>query len=162
MTTWPASKLQLQLPPSETGWLYVTSHNTIKIISIVCCPLSTVMDTITSSFEGQLHSVYVRGKYCSKFIERTHLCISLRFSSHCTGAPHPAVLCFQLLLSTRVFPSWLTLRMSKEEVYVNDVEEYSQGRPGPTLTFHNLHYCVQDKFLCWKRGPVKYVLKDVR
>ncbi|KAF3852390.1 hypothetical protein F7725_005745, partial [Dissostichus mawsoni] len=50
--------------------------------------------------------------------------------------------------------------MSKEEQAVGDVEEYFQ-EPGPTVTFSNLLYCVQDKRLCFKRGPEKYILNDV-
>ncbi|KAL3066717.1 hypothetical protein OYC64_016625 [Pagothenia borchgrevinki] len=50
--------------------------------------------------------------------------------------------------------------MSKEEQAVGDVEEYFQ-EPGPTVTFSNLLYCVQDKKLCFKSGPEKYILNDV-
>lgn len=50
--------------------------------------------------------------------------------------------------------------MSKKEVYVNDVEDYFQDR-GPTLTFQNLNYCVQERRFCFKKGPAKYILKDV-
>uniref|UniRef100_A0AAQ5Z1M2 ABC transporter domain-containing protein n=1 Tax=Amphiprion ocellaris TaxID=80972 RepID=A0AAQ5Z1M2_AMPOC len=32
---------------------------------------------------------------------------------------------------------------------------------GPTVTFSNLHYCVQEKRLCCKVGAEKYILKDV-
>lgn len=51
--------------------------------------------------------------------------------------------------------------MSMEKQAVGDVEEYFQ-EPGPTVTFSNLLYCVQDKRLCFKRGPEKYILNDVR
>ncbi|XP_041789600.1 broad substrate specificity ATP-binding cassette transporter ABCG2b [Chelmon rostratus] len=40
------------------------------------------------------------------------------------------------------------------------VEEYFQER-GPTITFSNLHYCVQEKRFCCRKGPEKYILKDV-
>ncbi|XP_034087315.1 broad substrate specificity ATP-binding cassette transporter ABCG2b isoform X1 [Gymnodraco acuticeps] len=50
--------------------------------------------------------------------------------------------------------------MSMEKQAVGDVEEYFQ-EPGPTVTFSNLLYCVQDKRLCFKRGPEKYILNDV-
>lgn len=50
--------------------------------------------------------------------------------------------------------------MSKKEVYIDDVEEYFKDR-GPILTFQNLHYCVQDRRFCCRRGPAKYILKDV-
>ncbi|KAE8300416.1 ATP-binding cassette sub-family G member 2 [Larimichthys crocea] len=50
--------------------------------------------------------------------------------------------------------------MSKQEKTVHDVEEYFQER-GPTVTFSNLHYCVQEKRFCCKRGPEKCILKDV-
>lgn len=60
---------------------------------------------------------------------------------------------------TLVSPSWSTSKMSEKEAY--DVEEYVQDA-GPTLTFQNLTYCVQErKFFC-KKGPAKYILKDVR
>lgn len=32
----------------------------------------------------------------------------------------------------------------------------------PTVTFSNLHYCVQERKFCRKHGPEKYILKDVR
>ncbi|XP_044047465.1 broad substrate specificity ATP-binding cassette transporter ABCG2b isoform X3 [Siniperca chuatsi] len=50
--------------------------------------------------------------------------------------------------------------MSNGEQIVCSVEEYFQER-GPTVTFSNLHYCVQEKRFCCKRGPEKYILKDV-
>ncbi|XP_063738811.1 broad substrate specificity ATP-binding cassette transporter ABCG2b isoform X2 [Eleginops maclovinus] len=50
--------------------------------------------------------------------------------------------------------------MSKEEHVLGDVEEYFQ-EPGPTVTFSNLIYCVQDKRLCFKSGPEKCILNDV-
>ncbi|KAM7009465.1 broad substrate specificity ATP-binding cassette transporter ABCG2b [Tautogolabrus adspersus] len=50
--------------------------------------------------------------------------------------------------------------MSKKEQVVDDVEEYFQER-GPTVTFSNLHYSVQETRFCCKRGPEKYILKDV-
>ncbi|XP_045904151.1 broad substrate specificity ATP-binding cassette transporter ABCG2b isoform X3 [Micropterus dolomieu] len=53
-----------------------------------------------------------------------------------------------------------TAQMSKREQIVCSVEEYFQEL-GPTVTFSNLHYCVQEKRLCCKRGPEKYILKDV-
>ncbi|XP_077380140.1 broad substrate specificity ATP-binding cassette transporter ABCG2b isoform X1 [Festucalex cinctus] len=40
------------------------------------------------------------------------------------------------------------------------LEDYFQER-GPTLTFSNLHYCVQESRWCRKKGPEKYILKDV-
>ncbi|KAG8014633.1 ATP-binding cassette sub-family G member 2 [Nibea albiflora] len=48
----------------------------------------------------------------------------------------------------------------QEEKTVHDVEEYFQER-GPTVTFSNLHYCVQEKRFCCKKGPEKCILKDV-
>ncbi|XP_036960043.1 broad substrate specificity ATP-binding cassette transporter ABCG2b isoform X1 [Acanthopagrus latus] len=50
--------------------------------------------------------------------------------------------------------------MSKTEQVGLDVEEYFQER-GPTVTFSNLRYSVQERRLCRKRGPEKYILKDV-
>lgn len=50
--------------------------------------------------------------------------------------------------------------MSKGEQTVCDVEDHFQER-GPTVTFSNLHYCVQEKRLCCKKGPEKYILKGV-
>ncbi|KAM9856563.1 broad substrate specificity ATP-binding cassette transporter ABCG2b [Aulostomus maculatus] len=50
--------------------------------------------------------------------------------------------------------------MSKGEQVVCDAEEYFQER-GPTITFTNLHYCVQERRFCCKNGPEKYILKDV-
>ncbi|XP_073326630.1 broad substrate specificity ATP-binding cassette transporter ABCG2b [Pagrus major] len=50
--------------------------------------------------------------------------------------------------------------MSKTEQVVRDVEEYFQER-GPTVTFSNLHYRVQERRLCCKSGPEKHILKDV-
>uniref|UniRef100_A0A8C6X0D9 ATP-binding cassette, sub-family G (WHITE), member 2b n=1 Tax=Neogobius melanostomus TaxID=47308 RepID=A0A8C6X0D9_9GOBI len=38
--------------------------------------------------------------------------------------------------------------------------EHAQER-GPTVTFHRLHYSVQDSRFCRKKGPEKYILKDV-
>ncbi|XP_034543196.1 broad substrate specificity ATP-binding cassette transporter ABCG2b [Notolabrus celidotus] len=50
--------------------------------------------------------------------------------------------------------------MAEKEQVVEDVEECFQER-GPTVTFSNLHYSVQETRLCCKRGPEKYILKDV-
>ncbi|XP_022071383.2 broad substrate specificity ATP-binding cassette transporter ABCG2b [Acanthochromis polyacanthus] len=50
--------------------------------------------------------------------------------------------------------------MSKGKEIVFDVEEHFQER-GPTITFSNLQYCVQEKRLCCKIGAEKYILKDV-
>ncbi|CAK6971802.1 broad substrate specificity ATP-binding cassette transporter ABCG2b [Scomber scombrus] len=50
--------------------------------------------------------------------------------------------------------------MSGGEQTVRDVEEYFQER-GPTVTFSNLHYCVQERQRCCKKGPEKYILNDV-
>ncbi|KAG7234803.1 hypothetical protein INR49_003950 [Caranx melampygus] len=50
--------------------------------------------------------------------------------------------------------------MSKGEQVVCGVEEYFQER-GPTVTFSNLHYCVQETRFCRKIGPEKYILNDV-
>ncbi|XP_040002494.1 broad substrate specificity ATP-binding cassette transporter ABCG2b [Xiphias gladius] len=50
--------------------------------------------------------------------------------------------------------------MSNGEQIFCDVEEYFQER-GPTVTFSNLHYCVQETRFCRKIGPEKYILKDV-
>ncbi|XP_008296258.1 broad substrate specificity ATP-binding cassette transporter ABCG2b [Stegastes partitus] len=50
--------------------------------------------------------------------------------------------------------------MSKGEQSVYNVEEYIQ-ETGPTITFSNLHYCVQETRLCCKMGPEKFILKDV-
>uniref|UniRef100_A0A3B5AWZ9 ATP-binding cassette sub-family G member 2-like n=1 Tax=Stegastes partitus TaxID=144197 RepID=A0A3B5AWZ9_9TELE len=54
----------------------------------------------------------------------------------------------------------LRLKMSKGEQSVYNVEEYIQ-ETGPTITFSNLHYCVQETRLCCKMGPEKFILKDV-
>ncbi|XP_030281047.1 broad substrate specificity ATP-binding cassette transporter ABCG2b isoform X2 [Sparus aurata] len=51
-------------------------------------------------------------------------------------------------------------QMSKTEQVGRDVEEYFQER-GPTVTFSKLRYSVQERRLCCKRGPEKYILKDV-
>ncbi|XP_072319908.1 broad substrate specificity ATP-binding cassette transporter ABCG2b [Eucyclogobius newberryi] len=66
--------------------------------------------------------------------------------------------------------------MSKEKEVVCEMQEHAQEkvlehRPekvldhvpeqGPSVTFHHLNYCVQDSRLCRKRGPEKYILKDV-
>ncbi|XP_056136589.1 broad substrate specificity ATP-binding cassette transporter ABCG2b [Lampris incognitus] len=49
--------------------------------------------------------------------------------------------------------------MSEGEL--NDPEEVF-GERGPTVTFSNLHYCVQEsRGVCCKKGPEKYILKDV-
>nr|XP_020444708.1 ATP-binding cassette sub-family G member 2-like [Monopterus albus] len=48
--------------------------------------------------------------------------------------------------------------MSKEEQVVCSLEEHFQG---PTVTFRNLHYCVQERRFCHKIGAEKYILKDV-
>ncbi|XP_042286920.1 broad substrate specificity ATP-binding cassette transporter ABCG2b isoform X1 [Thunnus maccoyii] len=50
--------------------------------------------------------------------------------------------------------------MKQGEQVVCGVEEYFQER-GPTVTFSNLHYCVQERKLCCKKGPEKHILKDV-
>ncbi|KAM7394541.1 hypothetical protein PAMP_021337 [Pampus punctatissimus] len=50
--------------------------------------------------------------------------------------------------------------MSQGEQVVCGVEEYFQER-GPTVTFNNLNYCVQERKFCCKKGPEKYILKDV-
>ncbi|XP_022593790.1 ATP-binding cassette sub-family G member 2-like [Seriola dumerili] len=50
--------------------------------------------------------------------------------------------------------------MSKGEQVVCGIDEYFQER-GPTVTFSNLHYCVQETRFCRKIGPEKYILKDV-
>uniref|UniRef100_A0A3B3CNB7 ATP-binding cassette, sub-family G (WHITE), member 2c n=1 Tax=Oryzias melastigma TaxID=30732 RepID=A0A3B3CNB7_ORYME len=39
-------------------------------------------------------------------------------------------------------------------------EEYFQER-GPTVTFSNLHYSIQERKFCRKSGPEKHILKDV-
>ncbi|XP_070829217.1 broad substrate specificity ATP-binding cassette transporter ABCG2b [Chaetodon trifascialis] len=50
--------------------------------------------------------------------------------------------------------------MSEKEQTACSVEEYFQER-GPTVTFSNLHYCVQERRFCCRRGPEKLILKDV-
>ncbi|XP_056223762.1 broad substrate specificity ATP-binding cassette transporter ABCG2b [Seriola aureovittata] len=50
--------------------------------------------------------------------------------------------------------------MSKGEQVVCGLDEYFQER-GPTVTFSNLHYCVQETRFCRKIGSEKYILKDV-
>lgn len=50
--------------------------------------------------------------------------------------------------------------MSKKEQIAYDVEAHFQER-GPTVTFSNLHYCIQEKRLCCRKGAEKYILKDV-
>ncbi|XP_029706425.1 broad substrate specificity ATP-binding cassette transporter ABCG2b [Takifugu rubripes] len=39
--------------------------------------------------------------------------------------------------------------------------EMNVNNKGPSVTFSNLHYCVQERKLCRKHGPEKYILKDV-
>ncbi|XP_058495681.1 broad substrate specificity ATP-binding cassette transporter ABCG2b [Solea solea] len=53
--------------------------------------------------------------------------------------------------------------MSKGEVNFCSNEEYFQDfqERGPTLSFSNLHYCIQQTRLCFKIGPEKHILKDV-
>lgn len=41
------------------------------------------------------------------------------------------------------------------------VDDYFQDR-GPTVTFSNLLYCVQETKFCRKIGPEKIILRDVR
>uniref|UniRef100_A0A3B4BCB4 ABC transporter domain-containing protein n=1 Tax=Periophthalmus magnuspinnatus TaxID=409849 RepID=A0A3B4BCB4_9GOBI len=48
--------------------------------------------------------------------------------------------------------------MSKEVVC--EMRDHSL-ETGPIVTFHRLHYCVQDSRFCRKRGPEKSILKDV-
>ncbi|KAM9770230.1 broad substrate specificity ATP-binding cassette transporter ABCG2b [Menidia menidia] len=50
--------------------------------------------------------------------------------------------------------------MAKGEKMVSDVENNFQEK-GPTVTFSNLHYCVQEKSFLRKTGPEKQILKDV-
>ncbi|XP_041641615.1 broad substrate specificity ATP-binding cassette transporter ABCG2b [Cheilinus undulatus] len=50
--------------------------------------------------------------------------------------------------------------MSVKEQEIRDVEDCFQER-GPTVTFSNLHYSVQETRFCRKRGSEKYILKDV-
>lgn len=64
-------------------------------------------------------------------------------------------------LSFSLLVTLLLLKMSQKENNVYNVEEVFKER-GPTLTFSNLYYCVQEKRFCCKRGPEKYILKDVR
>nr|XP_046227440.1 broad substrate specificity ATP-binding cassette transporter ABCG2b isoform X2 [Scatophagus argus] len=49
--------------------------------------------------------------------------------------------------------------MSNKKEVVCEVENFHEQ--GPTVTFSNLHYCVQEKKFCLKRGPEKSILKDV-
>ncbi|XP_068606891.1 broad substrate specificity ATP-binding cassette transporter ABCG2b [Brachionichthys hirsutus] len=49
--------------------------------------------------------------------------------------------------------------MSKKETAI-DLEEYHHDN-GPIVTFTNLHYCVRESRLCCRKGPEKYILKDV-
>ncbi|XP_054634709.1 broad substrate specificity ATP-binding cassette transporter ABCG2b isoform X4 [Dunckerocampus dactyliophorus] len=50
--------------------------------------------------------------------------------------------------------------MSAGKEDVCTLDDYSQER-GPTVTFSNLHYCVQESRFCRRKGPVKSILKDV-
>ncbi|CAL9700073.1 unnamed protein product [Knipowitschia caucasica] len=50
--------------------------------------------------------------------------------------------------------------MSKEKAVVCELQEHGQ-ESGPVVTFHQLHYCVQDSRFCRKRGLNKFILKDV-
>ncbi|XP_074542766.1 broad substrate specificity ATP-binding cassette transporter ABCG2b [Halichoeres trimaculatus] len=50
--------------------------------------------------------------------------------------------------------------MSVKDSVIEDVEEYFQER-GPTVTFSNLHYMIQDTRLFCKGGSTKTILKDV-
>ncbi|XP_028264073.1 broad substrate specificity ATP-binding cassette transporter ABCG2b [Parambassis ranga] len=52
------------------------------------------------------------------------------------------------------------LKMTDREQVTCSVEEYVQEQ-GPTVTFSNLHYSVQEKKFCRKIGPEKCILKDV-
>lgn len=45
---------------------------------------------------------------------------------------------------------------------VTSIDEESSHERGPTITFSNLHYSVQEKTFCRKTGPEKHILKDVR
>lgn len=132
--------------------IHDSPEDKIRIIFTDGQPLSRIMDTITGSFEGQLHIVYVRGKHKvhrgNSSVAQSRSLVTLQVG-------------LQPLTSTLVSASWLTLKMSTKEVYIDDVEEYFQGQ-GPILTFQNLHYCVQDRRFCCRRGPAKYILKDVR
>lgn len=50
-------------------------------------------------------------------------------------------------------------------MYLNELGrdlEINFKNQGPTITFSNLHYCVQERKFCRKHGPEKYILKDVR
>ncbi|XP_059190069.1 broad substrate specificity ATP-binding cassette transporter ABCG2b [Centropristis striata] len=49
--------------------------------------------------------------------------------------------------------------MSKGE-HIVCADEFFQER-GPTVTFSNLHYSVQETRFCCRRGPEKYILNDV-
>lgn len=40
--------------------------------------------------------------------------------------------------------------------------EMNIKKQGPTVTFSNLQYCVQEWEFCRKHGPEKCILKDVR
>ncbi|XP_057699555.1 broad substrate specificity ATP-binding cassette transporter ABCG2b [Corythoichthys intestinalis] len=50
--------------------------------------------------------------------------------------------------------------MTKGQQVVVDLENNFQ-KGGPTVTFSNLHYCVQESRCCRKKCPEKYILKDV-
>lgn len=153
-STWPASKLQLRSSPYEiwkTPWHPRTTQHEDNLHKD-SRPLSRIMHTVTGSFEGQLHATCVRARY------KVHRGNSPVAQCHSLVTLHD---CLRPLTSTPVCTSWLTLKMSKKEVYIDDVEEYFQDT-GPTLTFQNLYYCVHDRRFCCKRGPAKYILKDVR
>uniref|UniRef100_A0A3P9M5N3 ATP-binding cassette, sub-family G (WHITE), member 2c n=1 Tax=Oryzias latipes TaxID=8090 RepID=A0A3P9M5N3_ORYLA len=44
---------------------------------------------------------------------------------------------------------------------ITSIDEESSHERGPTITFSNLHYSVQEKTFCRKTGPEKHILKDV-
>lgn len=50
--------------------------------------------------------------------------------------------------------------MSKDKEVVCELKDHIQEQ-GPIVTFHRLNYCVQESRLCRKKGPEKYILKDV-
>ncbi|XP_068177156.1 broad substrate specificity ATP-binding cassette transporter ABCG2b [Antennarius striatus] len=50
--------------------------------------------------------------------------------------------------------------MSERKETAINLDEYYRDK-GPVVTFSNLRYCVQERRLCCRKGPEKYILKDV-
>lgn len=100
----------------------------------------------------QKHTDYMLSHLSLPVILHRSLCRSVPLPQFDTCLPTP----FLSLLVTL-----LLLKMSVKEEIAYSYEEYFHDR-GPTVTFSNLHYAVQETKLCFKVGSEKYILKDVR